>query len=302
MASFINQGANWRWTWYVCLIWTWVELVLVALFVPETYAPAILRKKAKRLRKETGNQTLRSQRENHEEAMGISIPRYVASSMGRPFEILLREIMALLLCLWCALLLGILYAFFSAFPIIFSAKGFNEGEVGLAFVGIGIGICLATLIDSTYWTSSYVKLAHKLGHKPPPEAHLRKGMVAAVIGPISLFWFAWTCQPSVHWAIPIVSFFLRAESPKGSPLLERSVLTISNWLIRLPQASSELHILGRSQRPSHTRSMLTDHTLRARWEPTASCARLLRQLSRSSRYKWLVKLWRLRCVAPATRD
>lgn len=91
-----------------------------------------------------------------------------------------------------------------AFPIIFSAKGFNEGEVGLSFLGMGIGIVIATLLNATYFTSLYAKTAKRLGQKPPPEEHLKKGMVAAVIGPISLFAFAWTSQPSVHWAAPVV--------------------------------------------------------------------------------------------------
>jgi hypothetical protein len=94
--------------------------------------------------------------------------------------------------------------FKQAFPIIFRAKGFNDGEVGLAFLGMGLGIVFATVLNATYYTASYARTAKKLGHKPPPEEHLKKGMLAAVIGPISLFAFAWTSQPSVHWIAPIL--------------------------------------------------------------------------------------------------
>ena len=69
---------------------------------------------------------------------------------------------------------------------------------------MGFGILIATILNATYYTSLYAKEAKKLGHKPPPEEHLKKGMVAAVIGPISLFAFAWTSQPSVHWAAPVI--------------------------------------------------------------------------------------------------
>lgn len=145
MASFINQSLNWRWTWYFSTIWIFVELLLIVFFVPETYAPKLLKVKAARLRKETGNQNLKSARERQEEAMNISKLKYVVKSTGRPFgessnafgrrvsvgigvtrpsdhvcayhscpvEILIKEPMAFLLCLWCAILLGILYAFFS---------------------------------------------------------------------------------------------------------------------------------------------------------------------------------------------
>lgn len=91
-----------------------------------------------------------------------------------------------------------------AFPIIFRAKGFNEGQIGLSFLGMGLGILIATILNATYYTSLYARTAKKLGHKPPPEEHLKKGMVAAIIGPISLFAFAWTSQPSVHWAASVI--------------------------------------------------------------------------------------------------
>jgi hypothetical protein len=42
--------------------------------------------------------------------------------------------------------------------------------------------------------------------KRPPEARILVIAVAAVIIPMALFWFAWTCVPaSVHWVWPILS-------------------------------------------------------------------------------------------------
>lgn len=69
---------------------------------------------------------------------------------------------------------------------------------------MGLGILIATILNATYYTSLYAKKAKELGHKPPPEEHLKKGMVAAIIGPISLFAFAWTSQPSIHWSAPVI--------------------------------------------------------------------------------------------------
>lgn len=49
--------------------------------------------------------------------------------------------MALLLDLWSALILGILYLTFQAFPIIFGrVHGFSQEFVGMSFLGIGIGM------------------------------------------------------------------------------------------------------------------------------------------------------------------
>lgn len=37
IGGFINYNANWRWTYYVLLIWTFAQFLLIVFFVPETY-------------------------------------------------------------------------------------------------------------------------------------------------------------------------------------------------------------------------------------------------------------------------
>lgn len=51
--------------------------------------------------------------------------------------------MVLFLNLWDALLLGILYLTFQAFPIIFEKHhGFSTAETGMSFLGIGLGMVI----------------------------------------------------------------------------------------------------------------------------------------------------------------
>jgi hypothetical protein len=59
--------------------------------------------------------------------------------------------MALLLNLWTALLLGILYLTFQAFPIIFETNhGFNKQSTGLTFLGVGTGM-LGAVSSQPFW-------------------------------------------------------------------------------------------------------------------------------------------------------
>ena len=48
IGGFINQNANWRWTYYTMIIWSGSMAVLLLLFVPETYEPVLLRMRATR--------------------------------------------------------------------------------------------------------------------------------------------------------------------------------------------------------------------------------------------------------------
>jgi len=93
---------------WVLVIWAGVEWALIVLFVPETYAPVLLRRKAIKLRKETGDDRWKAPIE----IMNKSVLKTVTWSCIRPFQLLFFEQMCLSLCLLSAVLLGILYLFF----------------------------------------------------------------------------------------------------------------------------------------------------------------------------------------------
>ncbi|KAG8742569.1 hypothetical protein FRC12_015334 [Ceratobasidium sp. 428] len=123
------------------------QLVALYTLVPETYEPVLRVKKARRLRKTTGEQRWWAPLEKSNR----SITRSIVVSCYKPFEILAFEPMALLLDIWCALLLGILYLCFTAFPTIFGTNhGFNTQCVGLSFLGIGFGMVIA-LATQPFW-------------------------------------------------------------------------------------------------------------------------------------------------------
>lgn len=112
IGGFINQFTNWRWSFWVLVIWAGLQWILIFFFVPETYAPVLLRRKAQRLRKETGDARWRSPIEE----MDRSVAKTVLWSCIRPFQLLFFEQMVLNLCLLSAILLGILYLFFGVRP------------------------------------------------------------------------------------------------------------------------------------------------------------------------------------------
>lgn len=56
IGGFINQYTSWRWTFYVVIIWSAAILGSIILLVPETFHPVLLRNKARKLRKDTGEE------------------------------------------------------------------------------------------------------------------------------------------------------------------------------------------------------------------------------------------------------
>ncbi|KAF5344637.1 hypothetical protein D9756_011229 [Leucocoprinus leucothites] len=122
-----------------------------------------------------------------------------------PFKLIFLDRMALLLDIWTALALGILYLAFQVYPIIFGlGHGFDLQQTGLGFLGVGVGLFLA-LATQPLWNRFHKKIAKSNGGKLPPEARLYMGQVGAVCIPVGLFWLAFTTYPSVHWIVPIIA-------------------------------------------------------------------------------------------------
>ena len=178
---------------WVLLIWTGFQGALIALLIPETYHPVLLRAKARKLRKETGN--------NYQapiEKMSRSIPKTILWSCIRPFQLLFLEPMCLNLCLLSALLLGILYLFFGAFPLVFQNNhGFTLSQTGLAFLGLFVGMIFGILSDF-FWSRNYTRLVRQReqqGGEPggsEPEFRLPPTIFGAVMFVVGLFGFGWT--------------------------------------------------------------------------------------------------------------
>ncbi|KAJ7092077.1 MFS general substrate transporter [Mycena belliarum] len=201
ISGFINQNLYWRWTYRILLIWTFAELLAIFLFVPESYAPILLKRKACKLRRETGDTSYWAPLDRRD----TSLTRSLMLSCSVPFKLLFFDRMALLLNTWNALLLGILYLMFQAFPIIFE-KGhhLNEQSTGLTFSGIGLGMGFG-LASQPLWNSLSEREAAKHGGKAPPETLLIMGQAGGILVPLSLYWFAFTTYPHVHWIVPIIA-------------------------------------------------------------------------------------------------
>ncbi|KAM0252872.1 hypothetical protein ACHAQJ_007502 [Trichoderma viride] len=206
LGGFINYFTHWRWTYYVLLIWAGVMFFAIAFIVPETYHPILLRNKARQMRKETGDDRWLAPTEKVQK----TVTQAIVISLQRPFQLLMFEPILLFLCLFTAILLGILYLFFGAFPLVFGTNhGFNLWQIGLSFVGIGVGMIIGVLADPV-WNRVRNRLIAKLEQETgvpgssEPEFRLPSAIVGSVLVPIGIFMFGWTTYASVHWIVPII--------------------------------------------------------------------------------------------------
>ncbi|GIK06650.1 hypothetical protein Aspvir_002300 [Aspergillus viridinutans] len=205
VGGFASSAKGWTWTIWELLWISGFAVVLLVFFLPETFAPNILSRRARRIRRITGDRRYASEAEI--EIARVASRDVLFEALVGPFALCFLEPIVLLMNLYIALIYGILYIWFEAFPIVFEEKhGFNPGETGLAFLGIMTGAVFIALPIYSYWKYRWQsKHINPDGHLSPEE-HLPPACFGAVCLPISLFWFGWTGNfASVHWIMPIIA-------------------------------------------------------------------------------------------------
>ncbi|KAK9460265.1 major facilitator superfamily domain-containing protein [Lipomyces oligophaga] len=203
VGGYIGDHVSWRWIYYVLLIFSGAVFALVALTIPETYAPTILARRAKKLRKETGDDSYKTDLDLNRRPIG----EMMRTNLIRPLQLLFLEPIVFLISIYMSVIYGLLYMFFFAFPVVFQeGKGFRNGSTGLMFIPIAVGVLTSTLV-APFVNQNYKYLVRKHNGNPPAEVRLIPMMISCWFVPIGLFIFAWTSYPRLVWVGPCLAGF-----------------------------------------------------------------------------------------------
>jgi multidrug resistance protein len=197
--GFISEKIGWRWNFWVISIAGGVTTALGVFLLTETYAPVLLERKAKRLRKETGNLALKSKLD-----IGLKAKDLFWFSIARPTKMLLFSPLVSFLSIYVAITYAYLYLFFTTITEVFEKQyHFRSDLAGLSFLGLGIGQFLGQFLYSYLASRSYQK-HFKIGDVKP-EQRLHMMLIGAVLIPIALFWYGWAVQAKSQWMNPLVA-------------------------------------------------------------------------------------------------
>lgn len=187
VGGFITMSyLSWRWTAWITLIMAALFGTIALIFVPETYAPVILQRRAKKIRYGTQNWAIHAKADESRVEPRDIIVKY----LFRPLTMLVLEPILVLLTLYMALIYGILYLFFTAYPISFQEeRKWNAGVGALPFLGITIGVLIGGIIIAYVTKTRFARKLKQQG-KVVPEERLPPMIAGAAFLPIGLFWFA----------------------------------------------------------------------------------------------------------------
>ncbi|KAK9321256.1 major facilitator superfamily domain-containing protein [Lipomyces orientalis] len=210
LSGFSVPAKNWRWSLWEILWMSGPIFVLFFICLPETSAANILLRRARRLRKLTGNQNLKSQSEIDQAHLKLSTIAFDA--LIKPWEISVKDPAVAFTHIYTSIVYGIYYSFFEVFPLVYiDIYGMNLGQMGLVFLVVLISCIIAGITYAAYLWFYLEPDIMKRGLRA--QEHRLVPALFAVFGPtIGLFLFGWTSRESIHWVAPTVGILIYGGS------------------------------------------------------------------------------------------
>lgn len=223
ISSFIVTYLNWHWCFWILAIFNFAVAAFGLFFFQETYPPRLLKIKANRLRKETGNEHLHT---IYEIADGETKMEKFMVTVLRPISLIIGHPMVLGLGAFMAFTYGFMYLLIVTFPDVFENTYHMSTEIaGLMYIALGLGFCIGTLFWSMMIERTYNKLKAKNGGVAKPEHRLPCLCFSGIGIPIGLVWYGWSAQYKLPWIMPALGAAIFAFS------LIAVFQTIQNYLI-----------------------------------------------------------------------
>ncbi|KAG2110587.1 major facilitator superfamily domain-containing protein [Suillus discolor] len=192
----LNPHLQWRWIQRIQAIVQGTYFLLSLIIMEETRSQIILRRIAKKLCKETGDDRYRVRGEETRPKLSAMIKM----SCTRPIMFVLTEPIVTSICIWVFFMSGVLYVQIGSVSGVFKhIYHFNVGQSGLVFITVVVGSILG-LLANFYQDVLYRKCVSRRG----PEARLYIACLVALLLPTSIFIYAWTADSRIFWMWPVV--------------------------------------------------------------------------------------------------
>jgi hypothetical protein len=180
------------------LILSGAAFIITFLWLPETFAPILLKWKAAHIRKVTGNDRFIAKIE-----VQRSFLKRLGGNLRRAYLMTTREYIVILLGLWLVIIYIVIFGFLQGFSFLFEdTYDFSTGLVGTSFAAIAVGLTLNTCLAPIYAhlyrkKTEQWKQEKSANEELPPENRLIAAFPLAFTFPISLFWLGWTNYSSI---------------------------------------------------------------------------------------------------------
>ena len=193
-ALLVNPRLGWRWTEYIEAIWTFVIFTLCVFALPETYHPVLLKRRARRLRNDTGNESLY----HPHRRVKVDAKSMITKHFSRPLIMPATELMVTCIVLYRSIVYAILYLTLQLFPIVYAQICDYEPAIStLPFLALFVSVLCSVGINLANQPHYIRKVVESKGSLAPMA-------IGGFLFTGGLFWFRWTAEPTSSWVVPTV--------------------------------------------------------------------------------------------------
>ncbi|RDB16631.1 Efflux pump vrtL [Hypsizygus marmoreus] len=199
--AWIAEKSRWRWVFWSTSIVDAAIQISGFFFLQETFAPLLLERKAKLIRKSLDAEEGQAKdvRTIYEEKGERSWSQILSKALTRPFLIFGREFIVQLLGIYMAFVYGVFYLFLTNVPSIFEGQYHERtGIAGLNYISLGLGIVLGSQISARYMDRIYKYYKAQNNGVGEPEFRLPSMVPGTFILPAGLLLVGWSAEKKVH--------------------------------------------------------------------------------------------------------
>ncbi|KAJ4251419.1 hypothetical protein NW762_011401 [Fusarium torreyae] len=198
IGGFMTDRVSWRWMFWSTSLFQLAMAALSFTTFRETYAPAILKARAKKLRKETGEPYYTYLERTQE---GHSVKRVLGQAMSRPLRLLAFHPIIQVSAVISAIGYGLLYIVLTSFGELWSQHYHHSIEIsGLHYIACALGELIGSQLGAPLMDYLFRRMEHRAGGQHVPEHRIPLMLMGAFIAPAGFIAYGWCAQYRVHWA------------------------------------------------------------------------------------------------------
>jgi MFS family permease len=199
---------TWRWMFWSTSAFQAIMVLVSFTVFRETYAPLILKRRAERLRKTTGDDRYYTALERMQEKK--TVRQVVTRALSRPLRLMLHHPVIQVSGLIEAFYYGILYLLLSSFADLWTQHyHFSTEMSGLHYIAIAGGELAGSQIGGYILDAFHRRMrARKAVPTLEPEHRLSLIFPAQLICFAGLLIYGWTAQYNVHWIAVDIGMFV----------------------------------------------------------------------------------------------
>jgi MFS family permease len=197
------------------MFWSTSIFQTVMIFVAftafrETYPPLILKRRAKKMRKTTGDARYYTVHERMEEQK--SLFSILATALSRPLQLLLFHPVIQIVSIIEGFHYGILYIVLSSFADLWTEHYHVPVDLsGLHYLAVALGEIAGSQLGGRILDAVHRRMRARSADgdtSPEPEHRIPLMFPAYLIGYIGLLIYGWTAQHQVHWIAVDIGVFI----------------------------------------------------------------------------------------------